>query len=74
MKKIVISGILALVSSLWAIAISVYVEMNPVLTWMDSRYWETAAQRGVLVPLLLSLIVLLWSLISLIAAYFRKEK
>ena len=74
MKKTVIAGILSFISTLWAIALSVYIELCPVETWMDSRFWETAVRRGVLLPLLLSLLVLAASVISLVAQYFRKEK
>ena len=74
MKKAVIAGFLALVSSLWAIAICAYVELNPVDNWMDFRFLESAVRRGVIFPLALSLIVMTVSIVYLLIALFRKEK
>ena len=72
MKKTLIAAVLAFISTLWAIAICTYVILDPVQNWMDSRFWETAARHGVLIPLLLSLLVLAASLVSLVRQYFKK--
>lgn len=74
MKKVCIAGILALVSSLWAIAISAYVEMNLADSWMDFRLLESAVKNGVIVPWVLSMVLLACSGIYLLAAFFRKDK
>ena len=42
MKKVLIGSVLTLVSSLWAIAISVYVQLNLVMDWYGSRFWASA--------------------------------
>ena len=73
MKRTVTAGILALVSSIWAIAISAYVELNLTDSWMDFRFLESAGKLGVLLPLLLSLAVMAASVIYLVVSFFRKS-
>lgn len=46
MKKVLIGSVLTLVSSLWAIAISVYVQLNLVMDWYGSRFWASAKELG----------------------------
>ena len=74
MRKVIVAGFLALISSLWAIAISTYVELNLTDHWMNFRFLETAVQRGVIVPLALSLLVLLMSVVYMLVVFFHKSK
>ena len=74
MKKVLIAGILALVSSLWVIAVSTYAALNLTDHWMNFHFLETVMQRGLIVPFALSLAVLLFSVLYLLIAFFRKEK
>lgn len=73
MKKVLICGIMAIVSSMWAIASYVYINMNLVNEWNGSRFWESAANCNARFPLILSLLVLAASVIMLCVEYFRKE-
>ena len=74
MKKVIIGGFLAVVSSIWAIAIGAYVQFNLVSDWSGSRFWSSAARLGVLVPLVISLIILALGIVIMCIEYFRKEK
>lgn len=74
MKKVLIGSVLTLVSSLWAIAISVYVQLNLVMDWYGSRFWVSAKELGVAIPLAASLMALTLGLVILGVEYFRKEK
>lgn len=74
MKKAIIGGFTALISSLWAIALSVYCLLDPVESWYNSRFWSTAAQRGVVLPMLLAFAFLLLGVILLGSSLFSKEK
>lgn len=74
MKKVLIGSVLTLVSSLWAIAIGVYVQLNLVMDWYGSRFWASAKELGVAIPLAASLMALTLGLVILGVEYFRKEK
>ena len=74
MKKVLIAGILALVSSLWVIAVSAYAALNLTDHWMNFHFLETVVQHGLTVPFALSLAALVFSVLYLLIAFFRKEK
>lgn len=74
MKKVIIGGILALVSSIWAIALGAYVQLNLVSSWSGSRFWSSAVQLGVIVPLVLSLAILALGIAVMCVEYFRKDQ
>ena len=74
MKKVMIGGFLAIVSSIWAIAIGDYVQSNLVSAWRGSRFWSSASQLGVIVPFIVSLIMLALGIIIMCLEYFRKDK
>lgn len=73
MKRAIIGGLLAIISSIWAIAIGAYIQLNLVSSWHGSRFWSSAAQLGVIVPLVISLIVLALSVIIMCIEFFRKD-
>lgn len=75
MKKVIIGGFLIVVSSLWAIVIGAYVQFNLASTYYGgSRFWSSASQLGVIVPLIISLIILALGIIIMGIEYFRKDK
>lgn len=74
MKKVIIGGFLAVVSSIWAIAIGAYVQFNLVSDWSGSRFWSSASQLGVILPLILSLIILALGIVIMCIEYFRKDR
>lgn len=74
MKKVIIGGFLAVVSSIWAIAIGAYVQFNLVSDWSGSRFWSSASQLGVILPLILSLIILALGIVIMFIEYFRKDR
>ena len=74
MKKTIIGEILAIVSSIWAIAIGAYVQMNLVSSWSSSRFWSSALELGVVVPLTIALTILALSIVIIAIEYFRKER
>lgn len=74
MKKTVIGTVLAFISSLWAIVIGIYVQKNLIMEWYGNRFWASAVDRGVAVPLVVALLILGLSLVILGVEYFRKEK
>lgn len=74
MKKVVIGGFLAIVSSIWAITIGVYVQLNLASAWYGSRFWSSASQLGVIIPLVISLIGLALGVVIMCVEYFRKDR
>ncbi|MCM1128035.1 MAG: hypothetical protein NC429_16395 [Lachnospiraceae bacterium] len=74
MKRVVIGGFLAVVSSVWAIAIGAYVQFNLASDWSGSRFWSSASQLGVIVPLVISLIILALGIVIMCIEYFRKDR
>ncbi len=73
MKKAIIGGFLALIGSLWAIAIGAYVQCNLVNSWSGSRFWATVSESGVGFPFIASLIILALGVVILAVEYFKKE-
>lgn len=73
MKKAIIGGFLTIVSSLWVFAIGAYVQSNLVTSWRGSRFWASASELGVVIPLALSLAVLALGLVMLCVEYVRKD-
>lgn len=74
MKKVLVGGFLAIVSSIWAIVIGIYVQMNLLTSWYGSRFWVSAIELGVVVPLVIAIIVLVLSIVILGVEYFRKDR
>lgn len=74
MKRVMIAGFLAIVSSIWAIVIGGYVQSNLVSDWYGSRFWASASELGVMVPMAISLILLALSLVMMGFEYFRKDE
>jgi len=74
LKKVIIGGFLAVVSSIWAIAIGTYVQFNLVSEWYGSRFWSSASQLGVILPLIISLIILALGIVIMCIEYFRKDR
>lgn len=74
MKKVIIGGFLAIVSSIWAIAIGAYVQFNLASEWSGSRFWSSALQLGVIIPLVISLIGLALGVVIMCVEYFRKDR
>ena len=73
MKKVIICGIMAIVSSMWSIASYLHVNMNLVNEWNGSRFWESAVNCNALFPLILSLLVLAASVVMLCVEYFKEK-
>lgn len=73
MKKVLICGIMAIVSSMWAIASYVNINMNLVSEWNGSRFWESAADCNAVFPLVISLLVLAASVVMLCVEYFKEK-
>lgn len=74
MKKVIIGGFLAIVSSIWAITIGAYVQSNLASEWYGNRFWSSASQLGVIVPLVISLIGLALGVAIMCVEYFRKDR
>lgn len=74
MKRVVIGGLLALLGSLWALALGAYVQLNLAQEWYGSRFWSTASQNGVVAPLILSLVALALGVAMMLVEYFRRDQ
>lgn len=74
MKKVMIGGFLALVSSIWALVIGAYIQLNLASSWHGNLFWSSALQLGVAIPLIVSLIMLFLGIAMMCIEYFRKEK
>ena len=74
MKKVIIGGFLAIVSSIWAITIGAYVQFNLASEWYGSRFWSSASQLGVTIPLVISLIGLALGVVIMCVEYFQKDR
>ena len=74
MKKILAGGFLSLIGTLWSIALSAYTLLNLVNSWYDSRFWESAAQLGVMAPLIIALVLTLAGVGLVAVGLVKKEK
>lgn len=74
MKRAIIGGFLAIVSTLWAISLCAYVQTNLATEWVENHFWDSAVQLGVLAPLIASLVALALSIVVLCVEYFRKDR
>ena len=73
MKRSLSAGFLGLISSLWCFAIFRYVQENLVTSWSGSRFWASASELGMTLPLLIALFFLALSIVVLCVELFRKD-
>ena len=74
MRKILAGGFLGLIGTLWSIALSAYTLLNLVNSWGGSRFWESAAQLGVMAPLIIALVLTLAGVGLVVLELVKKEK
>ena len=76
MKNVLIGGLVALIGSIWALAVSVAAVSNLVSGWSTppGRFLTTVLEMGLLPVLLPALAAVLFGLCLLLVEYFRKEK
>lgn len=74
MKNAVIGGFLALIGTMWSIAIGIYAELNLVQSWNQWRFLDTVIRSGLIVPFVLSAALLVLGVAVLLIGLFRKEK
>ena len=75
MKRAIISGFLALVGSIWSLAILFSASANLTTGWTTppGRLLTTVAELGLTGWLVISVLVTLLGTVSLIVEYFRKS-
>ena len=74
MKKVIICGFISIISTIWALVISAYVQFNLVSEWYGNRFWASAVQLGVAIPLIVSLALFGVSVVCMIIEYFRNDR
>ena len=73
MKRLIIGCFLGLIGSIWSISIIAFVYNNLLGSWYGSRFWHSAAELGMAIPLGVSLFVTALGFIILIGELFRKN-
>lgn len=74
MKKIVAGGFLSLIGTAWVIALGAYVQQNLLDSWYGSRFWASAAEAGMAIPLGISLAAVAAGLGLMLAGLMGKER
>lgn len=72
MKKSIICGFSAIISSMWLLAIGAYVQCNPVSEWYKYRFLESAVQLKLIFPLIIGFVMLMLSVVGLGIEYFSQ--
>lgn len=75
-KRALIGGFLALLGTIWGLAVILYAGNNPVSAWATppGRFLTTVAETGMAIPLILAALFLVLGLIVMGVEYFKKEK
>lgn len=76
MKKTVIGGFLALIGTIWELAVILFAGNNLVSGWATppGRFLTTVLETGMLLPFVLATALLAAGLAILAVEYFRKER
>ncbi|MEA4824229.1 MAG: hypothetical protein VB111_08980 [Clostridiaceae bacterium] len=75
MKRTLIGGFLALIGTIWGLAVLVFTGNNLVSGWSTppGRFLTTVAETGMTFPLILAAVLVVAGIGILIAEYFRKD-
>lgn len=76
MKRAIIGGFIALIGSIWALAIILLGENNLVSSWATppGRFLTSISQMGVMIWFVIALIFLTLGIALMLVEYFRKDK
>lgn len=76
MKKTVTGGIIALVGSIWSVAILCIAGNNLVNSWSGDlgRFWSTVVELKLVALLVISVLITVLGLVLVLIDLFRKEK
>lgn len=76
MKKVVIGGFFALIGTIWALTVLLFVRDGLVSAWATppGRFFTTVLETGMLLPFVLATALLAAGLAVLTVEYFRKER
>ncbi len=76
MKRTLTGGILALVGSIWALAIMICAGGNLVSEWdlALGRFWSTVVAMHLMFPFVVSAALAVFGIIVILVELFRKEK
>ncbi len=73
MKKTLMNGIFALISTLWLLPMCAYVYLNPTEHWMNFRFLETAISCKLILPIALAFLLFVFSMVSLLIEGIKKD-
>jgi len=73
MKKVLIGGFLGLIGSIWAIVLMLHVQNNLVSSWNGSRFWASAGELGMTLPLIAALAAVVLGMVILGISFFSKD-
>ena len=75
MKRALIGGFLALIGTIWSLAIIIFAGNNLVSGWSTppGRFWTTVLETGMMFPFVLAMAFLVLGLLIMGIEYFRKE-
>jgi len=76
MKRALIGGFLALIGTIWELAIFIFASINLVSSWATppGRFLTTIAETGMTFPAVVATVLFLAGLAILAIEYFRKER
>lgn len=76
MKNVIIAGILMLIGTIWGL-VSIIFNLNNLATDWETklgRFLSSAIQNGMIIPLVISILFIVFGLLILVKEYFDKEK
>lgn len=76
MKRALIGGFLALLGTIWGLAVILFVGNNLVSAWPTppGRFLTTVAETGMTLPFVLAVLFVVLGLVILGVEYFKKDK
>ncbi len=75
MKKAVIGGFLALIGSIWTLAVAYTAGSNLVTEWQTElgRFWSTVIDMNLLPLMILSALMTVLGIVIMAVEFFRKD-
>lgn len=75
MKKVIIGGFLSLIGAIWGLGIIILAGNNLTSGWSTppGRFLTTVIEIGMVIPMIMSLVFLLFGLFAMGTEYFKKD-
>ena len=74
-KKVIIGGFSSLIGTIWGLAITIFIANDLTSSWATppGRFLTTVIESGMMIPMIISFVFLLFGLFAMGTEYFKKE-